>query len=135
MIGLKKQSHKFKFTKKGIDNLFQQLNISQEDLPKPETNNLQKSTNSYHKDSEWHEDFHGLILKEVKLWLFSDMIAYFKVGYATFTLVHGFNKGAKIRNYLRGNFKNDFSGKFPKLKIIVQISKKGTTRVLIESRK
>lgn len=135
MIGLKKASNKFKYTKKGIDNLFQQLNYPQEDLIQPESSNTQKATATRHSDAEWHEDFHGLILKEVKLWLFSDMIAYFKVGYATFTLVHGFNKGAKIRNYLQGNFKNDFSGKFPKLKIIVQLSTKGTTRILIESNK
>lgn len=125
---MSKQRQKYSMTNKDIKNLFRQLNIASEE--NSQQNHISNPISS--PLNIWRKDLHGMILYEVKTWLFCDMVDCVREGYSEFMLIHGYHGGTVIRDYLRGSFKHEFFTKFSKFSVYIVSVEKGVTLVIIK---
>ncbi|OLS17017.1 MAG: hypothetical protein HeimC3_49910 [Candidatus Heimdallarchaeota archaeon LC_3] len=68
-----------------------------------EKTNVYKNSNQKFSNKEIRKDFHRMKLYQVKDWLFTDMVDYFEASFNEFFIIHGYNHGTVIRDYIRND--------------------------------
>ena len=77
-------------------------------------------------------DLHGMRFIEAKTELLDSIEGYFRQGFTTFEIIHGFQGGTVLRDYVRGNLKRDFENSIKSCSLICQRSTKGSTIVTLK---
>lgn len=76
-------------------------------------------------------DLHGMRFIEAKTEILDCLEGYFKQGFTQFEIIHGFQGGTVLRDYVRRRLKNDFEKRIRKCSLILTNSSKGSTIVSI----
>ncbi|OLS17037.1 MAG: hypothetical protein HeimC3_50110 [Candidatus Heimdallarchaeota archaeon LC_3] len=96
--------------------------------------NVCKNYNIKNFKKEIRKDFHGMKLFQVRDWLLTDMIDYFEASFDEFFLIHGYNNGTVIRDYIRNDFKKEFQRIFNHLTLTLNMEHEGTTSVRVSKK-
>ena len=76
-------------------------------------------------------DLHDLRFIEAKTELFDSLEGYFRQGFTSFEIIHGFRNGSVIRKYVRYSLKKDFERRYKHCVLEVVVSEKGSTRIVL----
>lgn len=70
---------------------------------------------------------------EAKTELLDCIEGYFKQGFTTFRIIHGFQSGTILRDYVRSKLKKDFEKKISSCSLSCQSESKGTTVISLKN--
>lgn len=77
-------------------------------------------------------DLHGLRFIEAKTELLDCLEGYFKQGFNSFEVIHGFKSGTVLKDYVRLKLKKDFEKRSKHCSLLVKKSSEGSTLVSIK---